>query len=44
MEENNENKKVIDFEFEWIGKDFDKIMPNVMAMARKLLELALKVV
>ena len=39
MEENNENKKVIDFEFDWIGKDYDKIMPNVMAMAKKLLEL-----
>ena len=39
MEENNENKKVIDFEFDWIGKDYDKIIPNVMAMARKLVEL-----
>ena len=39
MEETNENKKVIDFEFDWIGKDYDKIMPNVMAMAKKLLEL-----
>ena len=39
MEENNENKKVIDFEFDWTGKDYDKIMPNVMAMARKLVEL-----
>ena len=39
MEENNENKKVIDFEFDWVGKDYDKIMPNVMAMAKKLLEL-----
>ena len=41
MEENNEDKKVIDFEFEWTGKDYDKIMPNVMAMAKKLLELNL---
>ena len=39
MEENNENKKVIDFEFDWTGKDYDKIVPNVMAMARKLVEL-----
>ena len=39
MEENNKNKKVIDFEFDWTGKDYDKIMPNVMAMARKLVEL-----
>ena len=40
MEENNElERELIDFEFDWTGKDYDKIMPNVMAMARKLVEL-----
>ena len=40
MEENNElEKNLIDFEFEWEGKDFDKLTPNVLAMARKLVEL-----
>ena len=40
MEENNKvEKELIDFEFEWEGKDFDKITPNVLAMAKKLVEL-----
>ena len=37
----NEEKKLIDFKFEWSGNDYDKIAPNVIEIARKLVELHL---
>lgn len=36
-----EAKELIDFKFEWKGKDYDKIAPNVVETAKKLLELKL---
>ena len=36
-----ETKELIDFKFEWIGKDYDKIAPNVIETAKKLIELNL---
>lgn len=36
-----EEKKLIDFKFEWTGKDYEKVAPNVIEMAKKLLELNL---
>ena len=39
-----EERKVIDFKFKWEGKNFDKIAPNVLTIAKKLLELNLVMV
>lgn len=39
-----EEKKIIDFKFKWEGKNFDKIPPNVLTIAKKLLELNLVMV
>lgn len=36
-----DTKDLIDFKFEWTGKDYDKIAPNVIETAKKLLELNL---
>lgn len=36
-----EEKEKIDFKFEWTGKDYEKIAPNVIETAKKLLELNL---
>jgi len=36
-----EEKELIDFKFEWTGKDYDKVAPNVIEMAKKLIELNL---
>lgn len=36
-----EEKELIDFKFEWAGKDYEKVAPNVIEMAKKLLELNL---
>ena len=33
-----ETKELIDFKFEWIGKDYDKIAPNVIETAKKLID------
>lgn len=36
-----EEKELIDFKFEWTGKDYEKVAPNVIEMAKKLIELNL---
>lgn len=41
MEENKDEQNLIDFKFEWEGKDFDKVAPNVKELAEKLVELKL---
>lgn len=41
MEEIKEEQKLIDFKFEWAGKDYDKVAPNVKETAKKLVELNL---
>ncbi len=35
MEEIKEEQKLIDFKFEWAGKDYDKVAPNVKETAKK---------
>jgi len=41
MEENKEEQMLIDFKFDWTGKDYDRIAPNVKETAKKLVELNL---
>lgn len=41
MGENKDEQNLIDFKFEWEGKDFDKVAPNVKELAEKLVELKL---